>query len=282
MVSGEYFSVILVGAPGTDFDLYLYQPGTPSVAVTSSAVAVSAHAGSNELFSYRATAAGTYYLRVTTRDSDGAYQFVYGFPDKPATISLSAPTSIGYGGTATLSGTLRAGGGEVVAKRALVIEGLALGASNWTALGTRVTDSAGRYSFGVKPSIRTSYRARLIVDPVYVPSTSPVRAVTPKAYVGNPVAPTYARRNVAFTTYGYLKPRHTAGSACVRIYKYRYVSGRWRAYGYVNAKASNYSSYSKYAVSMRLPYAGRWRLRAYHGDSGHAATWSGYKYVTVR
>jgi hypothetical protein len=32
-----------------------------------------------------------------------------------------------------------------------------------------------------------------------------------------------------------------------------------------------------------LPNTGRWRLRAYHSDAGHAAAWSAaYKNVTVK
>jgi hypothetical protein len=34
---------------------------------------------------------------------------------------------------------------------------------------------------------------------------------------------------------------------------------------------------------IRLARKGSWRLRAYFvGDSNHSATWSGYKYVTVK
>ena len=85
------------------------------------------------------------------------------------------------------------------------------------------------------------------------------------------------------TIYGYQWPRSATHSP-VRIYRWRYVSGRWRAYGYVTARVHTYSSYSKYSISTRLPYAGSWRLRAYApADSGHAAAWSsGYDYVTVR
>ena len=83
--------------------------------------------------------------------------------------------------------------------------------------------------------------------------------------------------------YGYLKPRHRAGSYPVRIYEYRRVSGRWKSHGYVKAKASDYGTYTKYSRSVRLPYTGTWRLRAYHSDPGHAASWSsGYDYVTVK
>jgi hypothetical protein len=91
-------------------------------------------------------------------------------------------------------------------------------------------------------------------------------------------------RGKAATVKGYLKPRHTAGTFPVRIYKYRYVSGKWKSYGYVRAKASNYSTYTKYSASVKLPYKGKWRLRAYHpADAKHVAGWSAkYDYVTVR
>ena len=107
----------------------------------------------------------------------------------------------------------------------------------------------------------------------------------PKPTVGNPVAPSRMRRGRYYTVYGSLKPRHTSGSYPVRIYKYKKTSsGSYRSYGYVTAKVSNYSSYSRYAKSLKLSYTGKWRLRAYApADSAHAAAWSsGYDYVTVR
>ena len=87
-----------------------------------------------------------------------------------------------------------------------------------------------------------------------------------------------------YTVYGYLKPRHTCGSYPVRIYKWRYVSGVWKSYSYVTAKASNYSAYTKYSGSLRLPdgeVGVAACLRA--ADSRHPATWSsGFDYVTVK
>ena len=70
----------------------------------------------------------------------------------------------------------------------------------------------------------------------------------------------------------------------MRIYKYRYVGGIWKSYGFVKAKAYNYSTYTKYVASVKLPYKGKWRLRAYHpACSQHRAKWSArYDYVTVR
>ena len=72
----------------------------------------------------------------------------------------------------------------------------------------------------------------------------------------------------------------------MRIYAYRYekIGGRWvwklRVTTY--ARAYNYSSYSKYLAKVRLPYAGKWHIRAYHADSGHYATYSSVRYVTVK
>ncbi len=106
----------------------------------------------------------------------------------------------------------------------------------------------------------------------------------PNASVGNPVAPRTMTRGRYYTVTGSLKPRHTAGTSPVRIYRYRYVGGKWKSYGYVNAKVVNRLSYSKYTKRMSLPAAGRWRLRAYAPtDAQHFGTWSaGADYVTVR
>ena len=71
----------------------------------------------------------------------------------------------------------------------------------------------------------------------------------------------------------------------MRIYKWRKTaSGSWKRYGYVNAIAQNHSGSTKYRRSIRLPYRGTWRLRAYATeDASHTAAWShGYDYVTVR
>ncbi len=131
-------------------------------------------------------------------------------------------------------------------------------------------------------SVGTAYRVSFAGDYVFKPASA-TRTVRRRRTSANPVAPASVRRNGTFGTYYFLKPRHAAGSYPVRVYKYRYVSGHWVSYGYVNARAYNYSTYTKCAATLRLPYAGTWRLRTYHADSGHAAAWStGYDYVAVK
>lgn len=99
-----------------------------------------------------------------------------------------------------------------------------------------------------------------------------------------PVAPSVMTRNRSYRVHGYLKPRHAAGTSPVRVYRQRLVSGKWVDEGFAAAVASDYSSHTRYSAAVRLPAAGRWRLRAYAPASEqHLATWSsGYDYVTVR
>ncbi len=196
----------------------------------------------------------------------------------------SGTKTAGYSAPVTIYADLQDGVTPLSGKP-VILESSADGSSAWTTATANVTQPVpGRYQASVKRATPIYLRFRFIGESAYAPVAGPVVKIYPKAYVTNPVAPTYAYRSRAFTTYGCLKPWHTAGTYPARIYKYRYVSGAWKSYGYVTAKASNYSSYTKYTKSFSLPYAGKWRLRVYApADSGHAATWSsGFDYVTVR
>lgn len=51
----------------------------------------------------------------------------------------------------------------------------------------------------------------------------------------------------------------------------------------MRAKASNYSTYTKYKATITLPSKGKWRMCAYHpADANNVATHSSYRYVTVK
>jgi hypothetical protein len=137
------------------------------------------------------------------------------------------------------------------------------------------TEGHNRAAADFVPLLNASYNAW---------RTEATQTPLPKATVYTPRAPSTMSHSKYYTIYGYLKPWHASGSYPIRIYKYRYVSGHWKSYGYTLAKATNRYDYSKYSRSIKLPYHGRWRLRAYApADSGHIATWSsGYDYVTVK
>lgn len=105
----------------------------------------------------------------------------------------------------------------------------------------------------------------------------------PHASVGKPAAPKRVRRAKKFAVSGTLKPQHAAGNGVVRIYKDRKRAGKWVSQGYADARLSNYKTYSRYKVSLKLGTKGSWRIRACAlADSKHSKSWSKYSYVTVR
>ncbi|MDZ4169233.1 MAG: hypothetical protein U1E26_06210 [Coriobacteriia bacterium] len=122
----------------------------------------------------------------------------------------------------------------------------------------------------------SAYTFTFEVDP------APVK--TALGLLSTPVAPSRMSRSLTYNVTGHLKPRHTAGSYPVRIYRWRKISATaWKPYGYINARAYDYSSYTKYVARIRLSTKGTWKLRAYAPeDTDHLAKWSGTRYVTVR
>lgn len=232
-------------------------------------------------------APGTFRLRWWAVDLAGNIEVVNDrmvtvLKDSTTLAVTSANATIGYGGTYDLTGRLASAGTGITGAQVRVQR---LAAGVWVddpAIG--YTGTNGVFSVALKPSARQTYRVRFGGNAEYDAAFSTSVIVTPKAVVGTPVAPSTMYAGKARTVYGALKPRHTASTYPVRIYKYRYVSGKWRSYGYVKAKASDDLGYSRYKASVKLSYRGRWRLRAYHpSDAGHPAAWSSkYDYVTVK
>jgi len=106
----------------------------------------------------------------------------------------------------------------------------------------------------------------------------------PIAAVYAPVAPSSVTHSHAFTVYGYVAPRHTSGTYLATLKFYlRNSHGVYVFHNSVNAKRYYYSTTkSKYSARVSLPHAGRWRVRAMHGDAGHSTSYSGYDYITVK
>jgi hypothetical protein len=69
---------------------------------------------------------------------------------------------------------------------------------------------------------------------------------------------------------GAVRPFQTAGTYPARFYLERKVSGKWKSYGYLNAKASDgpFQGYSILTATKTFPFAGSWRARPYFpGDA---------------
>jgi len=105
-----------------------------------------------------------------------------------------------------------------------------------------------------------------------------------KASMSAPVAPATMYYKKLATVYGYVAPAHTAGSTLVTMKCYlRNSSGKYVYHHSFNIAGTYYSdSKTKYSARFSLPHRGRWRVRAYHSDASHLATYSSYDYITVK
>ena len=233
---------------------------------------------------------GTYAVSAEYRDKVGNSRLVTrplvlstttpGSVVESSSVSLVAPATLKYGAIATLSGTLSGSVSGPLVDESVSLEALPYGSASFAVVSTTVTGVSGAYSFTVKPSAKTSYRVRFVGDTTHRPILSGQRSVLPAAWVAKPVAPASVSHARYYTVYGYLKPAHPSGTSAVRVYRWLWNGRAWVSYGYVYAKVSPYSGYSKYALSLRFAHAGRWRIGAYHVDAAHAGAWaSGYAYV---
>lgn len=96
---------------------------------------------------------------------------------KGTALSITAPASVLYGDSITVSGRLSAGASDV-SGASVVVERRFVGSAAWTFHGSAVTAEDGRFSVSAKPSRDTEYRLRFTGDTRYAASTSSVRKVT--------------------------------------------------------------------------------------------------------
>jgi hypothetical protein len=149
--------------------------------------------------------------------------------------------------------------------------------STFVSLGF-VSSGSGAFWPPVHPTVTTYYRFVFEGDGSCAPSTSGVLRLVPQANVGTPRAPSSVKRKKYFTVQGSLGPQHS-GSRAVVLYLYRYEKGKWRQKSTLWAAAKT----GGYKASVRITKSGKWRIKAYHrADAANAATWSGYRAVTVK
>lgn len=99
----------------------------------------------------------------------------------------------------------------------------------------------------------------------------------PKSTLSTPSAPSSVVHRRLFTIKGSVTPHVTPG-AIVKVYLYHHESGHWKLRKTVNVRVA----YSMYSVRTYLSTKGRWRIRSYHADAGHASSYSAYRYLTIR
>ena len=270
MISGD--KVVYQDQRGGNVDIYLYDLVADTEATLSTDAA-------DHVFP---VVSGDLILYSVPLDDFGQYGIYLGELAAPR-ISVSAPSVVGYGGKATLKGTLASFTGIPIAGQSVALK-VSTDGLLWTQAGATSTSSSGAFSLTSPALYRANYLRVIFrgIDPQYLPAHSSSRLVKPKASVGRPGTPATMRRTSTYTISGTLKPRHASGSAVGKLYCYRYERGKYRLKKTYAVTAYDYSTYSRYKAKVRLPYSGKWKLRMRHNDTDHAATYSSWRYKTVR
>lgn len=289
-------------APG-DVDLYLFDPTVTTVYgdVVRAAQSVAPPAEEDSLV-YLAPSAGTYHLTTWAFGSDADYTLESTITPPTAVTCSASKTSVPYGGYVSISGGLSEGSNPLGSQYVLV-QGLVGGtfktvahaqttaADTWPGgpAGTGAPWDLGTYKLTLPRTVNTRFRS--IYGGSFFkhsPSASGYQDLFVNAWLPTPSTPSVVYHGRAFTAYGYLKPRHTVGSYPVQLRFERLENHRWIWRKTVKAKAYNYASYTRYRASVVLPFAGSWRVYAYHpGDaitatSGNAPTKSGIRLLKAR
>jgi plastocyanin len=171
-------------------------------------------------------------------------------PTEAASLTLAAsPTLVVYGASVTLSGAVSSKrGGETV-----TVFAQPYGQTAFVAVGSAITGSDGRWSYLVKPRLRTLYEARWKPSTQGAPATSPQAAIRVRPQVGFRVRATSGRVVTFFT-----KVRGARSFAGRFVYfQRRSALGQW-----VSRKKVTLTSTSSATFEVRLP-DGRSRVRVF-------------------
>ncbi len=300
--SGQTISVSMTADDGTDFGIYLYAPGTSTVIGNTDFVA-SSYGSYPATFTYVAPASGTYYLDECASEVPGAYSIDYtldgtSLASDDEVPGVSIPAS-------PISDTLDSEADVDDVYAVALVAGQQIDVSMTADDGTDFdiylyppgTSTVNGDEDSVAESNGESYPEHFTYTAVtsgtyYLDAcandgsgsyTIDYKIKSP-ARVYAPIAPSTMRRGRAASIYGYVAPAHSSGTYLVSLKFYlRNSHGTYVLHHSVNARRYAYSSSrSKYKASVALPHAGKWRVRAYHSDAGHAPSYGGYDYITVR
>jgi hypothetical protein len=225
---------------------------------------------------YRTSDAGATWSKVAVSPSDSW---------KTTTLTSSSKSAVlPYGGTGTITGYLKAN--NVAAPgQTVVLQKSTNGTTFYDTSVKSQTSGSGYFSLSASPSSKAYYRAKFAGSVGFKPATPTARVTfTPKVYFSTKpwASKSTIYHGTKYSWYISIKPRHTSGSGAVKMKFERYSGGKYRPYKTVTAYAYDYKTYSRVKARYAIPYKGKWRVRAYHNDDPHAATYSGWLYETVK
>jgi len=198
--------------------------------------------------------------------------------DTSMTLS-SEVTLCSYGTRVWLTGSLLGNGLPLPAMQGVSVWRSGDAGASWTHVTPATYDwSRLSYRAEVIPTANALYQMRFAGDWLYGECASNSVEIKARAYLPTPQGPSTLRYRAVATISGLLLPGH-GGSTALRFY--RYYRSRWRFYTTRQATNTSSGGWTKYVAKYRLPYRGRWYVKAYHSDADHAATYSNARYIRV-
>ena len=176
----------------------------------------------------------------------------------PKNITIDAtPTTVKFGGIATLTGKLN---GSNNAARPVMVEQDPFPLDTFTNAGTTTTTATGDWTFGVKPTVNTRYRARSGTAESKTVDVMVRPAITLKLSDRTPAR----GQRVRFS--GTLCPEHDG----VAIALQRRTASGWKTVRSPVLKDVAGSTCSSYSKRLRVRRTSAYRTR-FLGDADHAA-----------
>lgn len=225
-----------------------------------------------------------YYYTAFARDATGNWSR-YGATARgrsvyDTSLALSSDVTLcAYGAGIWLTGNLQDDGVALPAMQGVGVWRSGNSGASWTYLGQAPYDwSRLGYRAQIVPTANSLYQMRFSGDWLHGVCTSNNVEIKVRAHLPTPMGPSTLRLRGVATISGLLLPAHS-GTTALRFY--RYVSSRWRLYTTRYATNTSSGGWTKYVARYRLPYRGRWYVKAYHSDADHAATYSNARYIRV-
>lgn len=185
-----------------------------------------------------------------------------------------SPSSLVYGASATIRGTL-SGGGYGASGRSVQIQRRAIGATAFTTIATVTTAGDGSYAHTLAPDRRYDYRAVFDRSGPYLASTSEIRHINVAVAVSSAVNATSFARGQTFRIAGKVQPAH-AGK---QVWFQAYIGGKWvtlsrLTLGPGGAYSFGYRSTSPVKLLFRVAFPTQDSDHAWNISRRYMVTWT--------
>lgn len=208
------------------------------------------------------------------RSLPGSWTFTIGLATTSMTLGTPTPSTVTFGGTTTLTGTLSSGGAALNGQP-VVLQSKALNATTWVPGPEVSTSTDGSYTFtGVSPSATVDYRASFAGDAGYQAQASAPQRVSVRAVVTLDPLVAAVSRGKSVTYSGTLAPIHSGARITITVS---------RAGQRTSTASGTVAANGSWSVTAKAPgQQGIWTVVAsWAGDTDHLAGQSDPKALNV-